>query len=76
MKIVLDAERTKVANELWEGADLPEPLSREGFKLDWVKNYRGVSNVWVRGYWDGRHHQVFKIKWKSKSADVISAGLI
>lgn len=72
----LDLEREKVANELWDGADLPFPLSREGEKLDWVRKYKDLQNVWVRGYWDGKRHQLFKIKWRAKSAEFVSAGLM
>jgi len=73
---MLDLERTKVAEALWAGADLPEPLSREGDKLDWVKKYKDIPNVWVRGFWDGKRHQLFKIKWKAKSAEFLNAGLM
>jgi hypothetical protein len=72
----LDLEREIVAHQLWEGADLPEPLNKEGVKLDWVKNYKKLSNVWVRGFWDGKHLQLFKIKWRAKCADIVSAGLM
>jgi len=72
----LNLLRTKVAEELWAGADLPEALSQTGDKLDWVKKYRKQPNVWVRGYWDGKRFNVFRIKWKAKSAEFVSAGLM
>lgn len=72
----LDAEREKIAEELWAGADLPEPLDREGGRLDWVRKYKKLPNVWVRGYWNGRHHELFKIKWEPKTANIVSAGLM
>lgn len=73
---MLDSTRMVVADLLWAGADLPEPLNKDGVRLDWVTKFRKQSNVWVRGYWDGKRLQIFRIKWKSKSAEIASAGLM
>ena len=68
--------REKIAEELWNGSNLPEPRNKDGVRLDWVKRYRKQSNVWVRGFWDGERFQVFRIKWKTKTCEFVSAGLM
>jgi len=72
----IELDREKVAEELWVGADLPAPLNKEGERLDWFKRYRGKPNSWVRAYFDGKRYNLFVIKWKAKSADVVSAKVV
>ena len=66
----LDLERTKIANELWEGADLPEPLNNEGVRIDWYKRYQGKPNTWVRAYFNGKDYTKFVIKWVNRTSEV------
>lgn len=71
----LESLREKVANELWEGADLPEPLNKEGERTQWVK-YKKQTNVWVRCFRGKTRNEIFRIKWKSNSIEFVSAGLM
>lgn len=76
----LDAQREKVAEELWAGADLPAPLNKDGIRTEWVKLYRQKGkvqpNVWVRCFRGRTRNEFFRIKWKAKTAEFLSAGLM
>jgi len=72
----LDAQREKVAEELWGGADLPAPLNEEGIRTEWVKRYKNQPNVWVRCFRGKTRNEIFRIKWKAKSVEFVSAGLM
>lgn len=72
----LEADRLVIAEQLWEGADLPPPLNEHGVKTEWIKRCfqsgKLLPATWKRSFYNchTKRYELFFIKWNGKSTEV------